>query len=123
VDLGPVIVGVFGGGALAALVAVLLKYRADNARTLAEASKTGAEGSATAGDALQRRYDALFDAQERELARLGADLGRARHGEAQALEKVNQLQAAFGNATAAVRVARDEVTRLQDRLDELERRP
>jgi chromosome segregation ATPase len=112
---------VFGGGALAALVAVLLKYRADNARTLAEASKVDAEGSATAGDALQRRYDALFDAQEREIARLGVDLDRARHGEAQALEKVNQLQAAVGHATADVRVARDEVIRLQDRLDELER--
>jgi hypothetical protein len=106
VDIGPVIVGVFGGGALAALVAVLLKYRADNARTLAEASKVGAEGSATAGDALQRRYDALFDAQEREIARLGADLDRASSSEAA--------------ATADVRVARDEVVRLQHRLDVLE---
>jgi hypothetical protein len=120
VDIGPVIVGVFGGGALAALVAVLLKYRADNARTLAEASKVGAEGSATAGDALQRRYDALFDAQEREIARLGADLEGARSNEDAALQKVSALQGAIGAATADVRVARDEVVRLQHRLDVLE---
>lgn len=116
------LVGLFGGGALAALAAVLLKYRADNARTRAEAGKATAEGGATAGDALQRRYDALFDAQERELARLRDDLALARRGEAAALERVNQLQSAVGDATAAVRTARDEVTRLQDRLDVLEHR-
>lgn len=116
------VLGLFGGGALAALAAVLLKYRADNARTRAEASKASAEGGATATDALQRRYDALFDAQERELVRLRDDLDRARRGEATAIERANTLQAATAEATAAVRAARDEVTRLQDRLDALEHR-
>lgn len=121
-QLAPVIVGVLGGGSLAALVAVLLKYRADNARTRAEGGKLAAEGTVAVEDSVGRRFDALFAAHEREIARLGVDLDRARTGEAAALDKVTALQTAIGDATAQVRAARDEVTRLQDRLDALEHR-
>lgn len=117
------VIGLLGGGTLATLVAVLLHYRADNARTYAEGRKLNAEGDATAGDSVQHRYDQLFDALEADNARLRADLDAARKVAADALEDAARLRVGFSEATAGVNLARAEVTMLQDRLDRLEHLP
>lgn len=117
------LVGLFGGGTLATLVGLVLKYRADNARTFAEARKTTSEGEVVVADAVMRRYDSLFDDLEADLARRDADRDRLTVERDRAIADANRLRLEMIDATGQVKLARAEVIRLQQLVDDLEAHP
>lgn len=117
-----VLVALGGGAGLATLAQVVLRSRAENRRSDADAD-------VVVGDALQRRYDALLAGLEAEVARVRAAeiatadrLAVAGHERDEALATVGRLRGEVGEATAAVKLARAEIVRLQHHLDEVEDR-
>lgn len=113
-------VAALGGGGITALVAILLRYRSENAATYATATKTDAEAEATVSASVQRRYDSLFDDLEQEIARLRKGEEDCRLRLLGTMEELGHLRAEATRATAEVHLARAEISRLQSRLDALE---
>lgn len=126
-DLVPIVIAVFGGGTIATLVAAVLHYRSQNAKTYAEAHKTTAEADVAVADSVQRRYDDLFEALELEVKRLRdnerecrLELDEHRKRLDDTLRQLGEFRVEAANATADVKAARAEIIRLQDRLDRIE---
>lgn len=108
-------------------MAVALHYRSENTKTYADSHKVEAEAEVTVDDALQRRYNDLFSGLQVEVERLRnnekdcqveLDVIRRRLGET--MQQLGEFRVEAANATADVKLARSEITRLQDRLDRIE---
>lgn len=135
--MSPVVIllAALGSGGLTTIVVKVIDAWIGRRRPSAEVRKLDAEAGAVLSDATTRRYDALFEALEAEIKRRQENEERAKAAELKCLKRlddvqrrldesqrqIGELRVEAANATADTRRARDEIVRLQDRLDNIEK--